>query len=166
MADLEGAELVARVACEDCDGTGERESGDWEAFRDWDSRQPRRRGSFIETFMDAAERAERYFLDVCGYDSVPPQREACETCDGTGRIERLVPVDALVELVLEQVHRPIVDQGELREVVEQIKASITDAATASRGIADGHQMGTYLRAVQEGAEALRSLGELDARRRL
>lgn len=164
MADLEGAQLVARVVCEDCNGEGERASDDWEAYHDWEMRQPRRRPE--DAFMDEAERVERYFLEVCGYDSVPPQREPCETCDGTGTVDSVVPVDALVELVLKQVHRPVIDQGELAGVVAQVKASITDAASASRGLADGHEMGSYLRAVQEGAAALRELGELDARRKL
>lgn len=162
MSDLERVQLVARTPCERCDGEGERQSDDWEAFEEWCKRRS------PNTPWDEDELAERYFLEVCGYGAVPPMREACEECDGTGWSESLVPVPELVEAVLEEVERPLLPAGELDEMVARVKQSITDAASASQGlaVADAEGTGSWLRAVQEGAEALRSLGELRARRAL
>lgn len=159
MTDLAELSVVARGPCTDCDGTGAKISEDWEAFQEWRSRRP--------TVSPEAEDdlVEQYFLVVCDFSAVPPMRADCDTCDGSGKVMVEVAVRELLELVFEHVDRPLMSEGELDEAVSVVKKAITSAAFASQGLADGMAAGSWLRAVQEGAEALRSLGELRARRR-
>jgi hypothetical protein len=146
--------LVARSVCEPCGGEGQRVNDDWTSFEEWRSRRPVARPD------DEDDLVEQYFLVVCDYASVPPMREPCDDCDGTGRVDAEVSVADLLEAVYEHVDRPIVKTAELDEIVDRVKKAITSAALSSEGLADGMELGTWLRAVQEGAEALRSIAAL------
>lgn len=152
--DLTEAILVARVQCPTCDGDGNVMSDDWQGFVEWRSRRP------TMSPEDEDDLVERYFIEVCDYNAVPPMGETCGPCNGTGKQDVDVPVKDLLELVFEHVDRPVVSESELDELVDRVKVTITEAAHRSNGLADGLEVGTWLRAVQEGAEALRSFGEL------
>ena len=155
---LEHLRLVAREGCAVCDGTGGQPSEDWASFEKWAAR----RGL---TGPEDEENVEQFFLEVCGYEAVPPMREPCEPCNGTGSVDVEVQVGDLLELVYEFVQRPLIAAGELDEVVDHIKRSMTAAAMKSEGLADSLDAGSWLRVCQEAAEALRAIGELRPRRR-
>lgn len=157
---LEHLRLVAREECATCKGTGEQPSEDWQAFEKWAERR-----SFGRDERTAEQEIEHYFLEVCGYDAVPAMREPCDMCDGTKSTEVEVPVGSLLALIEEFVQRPLLPAGELDAVVDQIKQSMTAAASKSQGLADPTDAGSWLRVCQEAAEALRSIGELRPRRR-
>jgi hypothetical protein len=153
---VEELRLVALGACAKCAGEGTVRSEDWVAFEEWRQRRP------TLTPEDEDDLVEQYFLVVCDYDAVPPMGVDCDACEkGPARLE--VPVSALLELVFAHVDRPVLAPGEIDELVSEVKRAITAAALSSRGLADGDEVGTWLRAVQEGAQALRSLGELRPR---
>lgn len=154
-------ELVARTICQPCDGSGSVTSDDWQGFREWMTR--RGRGSL--TPEDEDDLVERYFIEVCDYNAVPPMGEPCGICGSTGRVEVKITAQQLLDLVLEHVDRPIISEGELDAAVEHVKKGITSSALASQGLHDGLEAGSWLRAVQEGAEALRALAQLRASRR-
>jgi hypothetical protein len=159
MTDLDGVQLVARAPCSACHGDGDVQSDDWESFIEWRNRRP------VLTSADEDDLVERYFLEVCDYVTVPPMRTPCERCEGAKYEDTEIPVDGLVEFLLEHVERPLLPPEDLQHLIGQVKRALTNAAAASQGLTDGMEMGSWLRAVQEGSEALRSLGELTARRR-
>ena len=159
--DIETARLVVRVQCDVCDGAGEARAEDWVAYREWAQRQ------HIDDDPEAEEQAvERYFLEVCGYTAVPAMREPCESCDGSGDVDAQLSVDAFVEFILEQIDQPVMPSDELAKLIGDVKKSVTNAALASQGLADAYEVGSWLRVVQEGGEALRSLRALATERRL
>lgn len=155
--DLETAQLVARVDCPDCDATGSVTSDDWKSFEEWRRRRP------TLTPEDEDDLVEKYFIEVCDYSAVPPMGEECARCEASGKLMVEVPVQQLLEVVFEHVDRPAVATEELERLAGQIKRTITDHAMATRGLLDPTDTGSHLRAVQEGAEALRSLRELGPR---
>lgn len=143
--------LVGRASCELCDGTGEQLTEDWQEYE--------ARADEHRTPPDP----EQWFFNEKGYESVPAMREPCETCGGSGTREIEVGVDALLEIVERWVRRPMLTDEELDPVVETLKASLTAAASKSQGLADPVDVGSWLRAVQEAAEALRAVAELRPR---
>lgn len=147
-------QLVARSGCLTCDGTGSVMAEDWKAFDEWRRRRP------VATPEEEDDLVERYFLEVCDYSAVPPMGEPCEICGATGKVELELAVRDLLEFVLGEIDRPVVLGTELDALVDQVKKAMTAAALTSAGLVDGLEVGTQLRAVQEGAEALRSLAAL------
>jgi hypothetical protein len=102
--------------------------------------------------------------DVCDgtgevLDSVPAMKRECGACE-EGWLGETIPLVELVDYVLERAPKTIVPPDELRSMAETVRRSITAAAQKSVGLADADDAGAWLRAVQEGAEALRSITEL------
>jgi hypothetical protein len=139
--------LVVQRRCDVCDGTGEVLSEDWAAYQAWADRR------------DQRCEPERFFLDVQRMDSVPAMKRECGACEG-GWLGETIPLVELVDYVLERAPKTIVPPDELRSMAETVRRSITAAAQKSVGLADADDAGSWLRAVQEGAEALRSITEL------
>jgi len=156
----ESLRLIAREDCETCGATGEQPSDDWRGFEAWADRQGKRGPD-----RDDADVIESYFLGVLGMESVPPMREECDKCDGAGWTETEIRVDALLELVCEWVEKPLIPRPELDQVIQTLKDSMTSAASMSQGLGDPLDVGSWLRACQEAAEALRAVGELRPHRR-
>lgn len=156
--DLRGLRLLAEADCPHCE-KGQVVSDDWVSFEEWRRRRP------VLTPEDEDDLVEQYFLVVCDFDAVPPMRTPCEHCDGHGRQSTQLELRELLGLVLEHVDQPIISPGELDELVDHVKQTITRAALSSQGLMDGRDTSEWLRAVQEGAEALRSIGELRARQK-
>lgn len=150
--------LAARDTCPACDGGAGALSEEWQEFNEWASQ----RGFTDQALEDAVE---DYFLGVRDFTSVPPMRDPCETCNGDGTIDVELRVDKLLELVAEFVRGPLIPAGELDEVVDTLKKAMTSAALKSQGLADPLDVGSWLRACTEAAEALRAVGELRSHRR-
>lgn len=91
--------------------------------------------------------------------------DTCAPCDGRGYTEAEVTLDELRDLVNEWISNPLIAAGELDAVVDTLKKSMTAAALNSQGLADPEGVGSWLRACQEAAEALRSVAELRPRPR-
>lgn len=92
-------------------------------------------------------------------------RGTCGPCDGRGYTDAEVTLDELRELVTGWMGNPLIPAGELDAIVDMLKASMTAAALKSQGLADPEGVGSWLRACQEAAEALRSVAELRPRSR-
>ena len=90
-------------------------------------------------------------------------RETCPACDGEGEQESTLTLGELRLLVADWIVNPLVPAGELDELVESLKRSMVAAALKSEGLADADEAGSWLRAVQEAAEALRAVAELRPR---
>jgi NADPH-dependent ferric siderophore reductase len=149
--------LVAREPCAACDATGQVVSEDWQGYSAWADRRRL-------TDVDRDEQVEHYFLAVCDMAAVPAVNVACAACDGAGTVDAVVAVTDLVGMVAERFRGAVVPAGELDEVVDQLKQTMTAAALRSQGLADPLDVGSWLRACQEAAEALRTVAELRPRR--
>lgn len=89
----------------------------------------------------------------------------CAACNGDGDQETLLTIDELRLLVADWIVNPLVPAGELDEVVDSLKRSMTATASRSEGLADADECGSWLRACQEAAAALREVAELRPRLR-
>lgn len=88
----------------------------------------------------------------------------CGACEGDGWQSEHFEATDLVDAVLVRMPQAVVPRGELEELVDSVKRSISIAASKSQGLSDADESGSWLRVVQEGAEALRSVQELLAER--
>jgi hypothetical protein len=105
---------------------------------------------------DGTGSRERTFDDPTGHG----ERVPCGNCDGTGKTDVEIPIEILVAHILDRVRQPLIGETVLEVVIADLKMTMTGAAARSRGLADGDQVGSWLRVCQEAAEALRSVGEL------
>lgn len=152
--------VVARRDCDTCKGRGEQASEDWQGFHAWADRRGLEEGT-----IDREDAVEDYFLQVAGMTFVPPLHENCDQCDGRGVVDVELPFAELLEEIVARVETPIVPPAELDAVVDSLKKAMTGAASKSQGLADADEAGSWLRACQEAAEALRAVAELRPRRR-
>lgn len=150
LPDLPDVRLVVRRRCGVCEGTGEVRSEDWEGYEAW-----LERGNTADP--------EDYFHDVQRMDSVPPMKRECGNCEG-GWVDGDIAASDLVEVILAQVPTAVIPREDLEEIARDVRISVTQAAQRSRGLADPEDLGSWLRVVQEGAEALRAIGETLVRR--
>lgn len=153
---LDVVTIKIRIPCTTCAGTGGAPTEEWEAFDEW----VREQGLYGRRERDRA--VEDYFLDVMSLDAVPPERHDCPVCEA-GRVDAEVGADVLLAVFLQAVEGPVLTDEQLDPIVESVKRSMATAASKSTGLPDGGDVGSWLRAVQEGAEALRCLGELRPR---
>jgi hypothetical protein len=151
MSDLPDVRLVVRRRCDVCEGTGEIDSEGWADLRSAEERL----GRSIDP--------EEFFLDTRHEDSVPPMKRECGACEEGWATDDLA-VEDLADAILARVPTAVIPRAELDELVETVKRSITAAALKSEGLADADDAGSWLRAVQEGAEALRAVTDLLVRR--
>ena len=86
--------------------------------------------------------------------------DRCDVCEGDGEQGSTLTLGELRLLVVDWMASPLVAAGELDELVESLKRSMVAAASKSEGLAEPDEVGSWLRAVQEAAEALRAVAEL------
>lgn len=158
MTPPENLRFMVKLPCAPCEGSGGVPTDAWQAFEDWADRH-----SLHGPARDHA--VEDYFFDERGLDVVPAQRGDCEHCDGVGEQACTLTLGELRLLVADWMVSPLVSAGELDEVVDSLKRSMTAAALKSQGLADPDRVGSWLRACQEAAEALRSVAQLRPRPR-
>jgi hypothetical protein len=97
--------------------------------------------------------------DVCG-GSGQDGHVDCEPCHGEGRVADDVSLQDLADWILARVPRSLIPKPEMESLIDDLKRSITAAASKSRGLADPDEAGSWLRVVQEGAESLRAIAGL------
>ncbi len=148
MSRLEGLELVAKCVCETCGGGGSKPADGWDDYRRWASGR-------------TAPSPEEYFVDVRGWDAVPPTSVACGDCDGGVRTVS-VSLPELEGWLRARAPEPLITTAELRQSADEVKAMLTGAAMSTRGlgVAQPDQALDAMRLVQEAAVTLEALARL------
>jgi hypothetical protein len=149
--ELQDLRLVVLRRCDVCDGTSEVPGEEWAEFHDYRS-------------GGGTSDPEEFFLERQGFNVVPPMQRECGACEG-GTQHDDIALSEVINLVLEQLPQAVIPADELAAVVSDLQGQITQAALRSRGLADPDDAGSWLRVVQEGAEALRAVSDLLASRR-